>query len=87
MTEYKNSCFKMLISRSKIDSRFFGTLIQGVSKKRNLFELEYLKDGLIKLIVLLACYLILQYNSVNPGNYTYTLKFNIFAPESHGNIE
>ena len=35
-------------------------------KKRNLFDLEYLKDGLIKLIVLLGGYLLLlPYNSIS----------------------
>ena len=41
--------------------------IQGVSKKRNLFELEYLKDGFVKLIVLLVCYSALTYNSIKPN--------------------
>ena len=30
-------------------------ILLGVSKKRNTFDLEYLKDGSIKLIVLLVC--------------------------------
>ena len=41
--------------------------IQGVSKKRNTFDLEYLKDGLTKLIVLLVCYSVLPYNSIEPN--------------------
>ena len=39
-------------------------IIQGVSKKRNLFDLEYPQDGLFKLIVLLGGYLVLPYNSM-----------------------
>ena len=27
------------------------------------------------------------YKSKNPGNYTYTLKLNIFAPESHRKLK
>ena len=41
--------------------------IQGVSKKQNTFDLEYLKAGSIKLIVLLVCYSILPYNSIEPN--------------------
>ena len=37
----------------------------GVSKKCNTFDLEYLKDGSTKLIVLLVCYLVLPYNSID----------------------
>ena len=33
--------------------------LQGVSKKRNTFDLEYLKDSFIKLIVLLKYYRVL----------------------------
>ena len=36
----------------------------GCLKKCNLFYLEYLKDGSVKLIVLLVCYLVLPYNSI-----------------------
>ena len=36
-------------------------------KKRNLFGLEYLKDDFVKLIVLLVCYTVLSYNSVEPN--------------------
>ena len=43
------------------------TDLQGVSKKRNLFDLEYLKDGFVKLIVLLVCYTVLPYNSIEPN--------------------
>ena len=38
--------------------------IQGVSKKHNTFDHEYLKDGSSKFIVLLVCYLVLPYNSI-----------------------
>ena len=41
--------------------------VQDVSKKRNLFYLEYLKNGLVKLIVLLVCYSLLPYNSIEPN--------------------
>ena len=44
--------------------------IQGVSKKRNLFDLEYLKNASVKLIVLLVCYLLLPYNSIK-SNFSY----------------
>ena len=37
---------------------------QGVSKNRNTFDLEYLKDGSFKLIVLLVCFSVLPYNSI-----------------------
>ena len=40
--------------------------IQGISKKRNLFDLIYLKDDLVKLIVLLGGYSVLLYNSIKP---------------------
>ena len=40
--------------------------VQGVSKKRNTFDLKYLKDGSIKLIVLLVCYSVLPCNSIEP---------------------
>ena len=33
-------------------------------KKRNLFDLEYLEDSFVKLLVLLVCSTILPYNSV-----------------------
>ena len=36
-------------------------------KKRNTFDLKYLKDGSIKLIVLLVCYSVLPYNSIEPN--------------------
>ena len=39
----------------------------GLVKKRNLLELTYLKDGSFKLIVLLTCYLVLPYNSIEPN--------------------
>ena len=42
------------------------TDLQGVSKKRNLFDLEYLKDGFVKLVVLLVFYTVLPYNFVEP---------------------
>ena len=38
--------------------------LQGVSKKRKTFDLKYLKDGSIRLIVLLVCYSVLPYNSL-----------------------
>ena len=68
-------------------------LIQGVSKKRNTFDREYLKDDWTKLILLLAYYSVLPYNSVKldfaflQWYYTYTLKLNIFAPESHRKLK
>ena len=40
--------------------------LQGESKKRNLFELEYLKDGLLELNVLLLCFSVLPYNFIEP---------------------
>ena len=36
----------------------------GCLKKRNLFDLQYLKDGSVKSIVLLVCHSVLPYNSV-----------------------
>ena len=36
-------------------------------KKRNTFDLEYLKDTLVRLIILLVCYLLLQCNSIKPN--------------------
>ena len=42
-------------------------VIQGVSKKRNLFDVEYLKDGLVKLIIVLVCYSVFPYNSIKPN--------------------
>ena len=39
----------------------------GCLKKRNTFDLEYLKDASIILIVLLVCYLLLPYNSKEPN--------------------
>ena len=41
--------------------------LQGVSKKRNTFDLKYLKDGSTYLIVLLVCYSVLPYNSFEPN--------------------
>ena len=38
----------------------------GCLKKRNLFELEYLKYDSVKLIVLLGAYSVLPYNSIKP---------------------
>ena len=38
-----------------------------LKKKRNLFDLEYLRDALIKSIVLLVCYSLLPYNSIKPN--------------------
>ena len=40
---------------------------QGISKKYNTFDHEYLKVCLTKLIVLLVCYLVLPYNSLEPN--------------------
>ena len=39
----------------------------GCLKKRNLFDLLYLKDCLIKSFVLLVCYSVLPYNSFEPN--------------------
>ena len=36
-------------------------------KKRNTFDFEYLKDGSTLLIVLLVCYSVLLYNSIEPN--------------------
>ena len=36
----------------------------GYLKKRNLFGLEYLRDDFVKLVVLLVCYTVLPYNSL-----------------------
>ena len=47
--------------------KIWAKYIQGVSKKCNTFDLEYLKDGLIKSIVLLVYYKILSYNSMKPN--------------------
>ena len=47
--------------------------IQGVSKKRNLFDLKYLKDGKVKLFFLLGGNLVLSYNSIEPN-------FNFLRP-------
>ena len=41
-----------------------------VQKKRNTFDLEYLKDGSIKSVVLLVRYLVLPYNSIE-SNYSF----------------
>ena len=47
------------------------SFIQGVSKKCNLFDLEYLKGSLVKLIDLLVCYSVLPYNSIKPNLGSY----------------
>ena len=38
-----------------------------LKKNRNLFDLEYLKEDSIKLIVILICYSVLLYNSIKPN--------------------
>ena len=48
-------------------SIFNSIYLQGVSKKRSLFDLVYLRDALVKLIVLLVCYSLLPYNSIKPN--------------------
>ena len=53
--------------RGRVKGYFIITELQGVSKKRNLFDLEYLKDGFVKLIFLLVSYTVLPYNSVKPN--------------------
>ena len=45
--------------------------LQGVSKKRNLFDLEYLQGGFVKLILRLGGYLVLPYNSIKPNIGSY----------------
>ena len=52
---------------SNINNLLFTAKLQGVSKKRNTFRLEYLKHSLTKFIVLLVCYLVLSYNSIEPS--------------------
>ena len=47
--------------------------VQGVSKKLNLFDIEYLKDDKVKLIVLLGGYSVLPYNSIKPNLAFYGL--------------
>ena len=45
--------------------------LQGVSKKRNTFDLEYPKDGSTYLIVLLECYSVLPYSSIEPNQTSF----------------
>ena len=46
---------------------FHGKQKYMVSQKSNLFDLEYLLDDFVKLIVLLVYYTVLPYNSVEPN--------------------
>ena len=57
----------ILLYRSKVG-------LQGVSKNRNTFDLKYLKDGSIKLVVLLKYYSVMSYNSIE-------LKFSFLCLE------
>ena len=50
--------------RGRVKGYFIITELQGVSKKRNTFDLKYLKGGSIKLIVLLVYYSVFPYNSI-----------------------
>ena len=56
------------VNISIIDFFVWWCKLKGVTeKKQNNCEFEYLKDSLIKLIFLLACYSVLPYNSVKPN--------------------
>ena len=60
VTQFRSPCHCDFIN-------IYSQSIQGVSKKRNLFDVEYLKDGSVKSIVLLVCSSLLQYNSIEPN--------------------
>ena len=68
----------------KLFESLVNSYIQGVSKKHNLFDHEYLKDDFIKLVVLLVCYKVIM---KNPENHTHTLKLNNSASESHRKLK
>ena len=58
--------FWMLLSKWSFYNIVIRLRSTGCLKKRNTFDLKYLKDGSIKSIVLLVCYLVLAYNSIEP---------------------